>query len=98
GFDWLREGYESQEGKEKIKKVGKLMPIAEELGCTMAQLALAWCLANPQVSTVITGASKPEQVEENMASLEIVPKLTAEIMERIEEILDNKPEPETDFR
>ncbi|UCD43187.1 MAG: aldo/keto reductase [Chloroflexota bacterium] len=98
GFDWLREGYESQEGKEKIQKVGKLMPIAEELGCTMAQLALAWCLANPQVSTVITGASKPEQVEENMASLEIVPKLTAEIMERIEEILDNKPEPETDFR
>ena len=98
GFDWLREGYESQEGKEKIQKVGKLMHIAEELGCTMAQLALAWCLANPQVSTVITGASKPEQVEENMASLEIVPKLTAEIMERIEEILDNKPEPETDFR
>ena len=98
GFDWLREGYESQEGKEKIQKVGKLMPIAEELGCTMAQLALAWCLANPQVSTVITGASKLEQVEENMASLEIVPKLTAEIMERIEEILDNKPEPETDFR
>jgi voltage-dependent potassium channel beta subunit len=98
GFDWLREGYESQEGKEKIQKVGKLMPIAEELGCTMAQLALAWCLTNPQVSTVITGASKPEQVEENMASLEIVPKLTAEILERIEEILDNKPEPETDFR
>jgi voltage-dependent potassium channel beta subunit len=98
GFDWLREGYESQEGKEKIQKVGKLMPVAEELGCTMAQLALAWCLTNPQVSTVITGASKPEQVEENMASLEIVPKLTAEILERIEEILDNKPEPETDFR
>lgn len=98
GFDWLREGYESQEGKEKIQKVGKLMPIAEELGCTMAQLALAWCLTNPQVSTVITGASKPEQVEENMASLEIVPKLTAKILERIEEILDNKPEPETDFR
>ncbi len=98
GFDWLREGYESQEGKEKIQKVGKLMPVAEELGCTMAQLALAWCLTNPQVSTVITGASKPEQVEENMASLEIVPKLTAKILERIEEILDNKPEPETDFR
>jgi voltage-dependent potassium channel beta subunit len=98
GFDWLREGYESQEGKEKIIKVGQLMPIAEELGCTMAQLALAWCLLNPDVSTVITGASKTEQVEENMASLEIVPKLTDEVLDRIEEILDNKPKPETDFR
>jgi voltage-dependent potassium channel beta subunit len=98
GFDWLKEGYESQEGKEKILKVGQLMPIAEELGCSMAQLALAWCLVNPQVSTVITGASNPEQVEENMASLEVVPKLTSEVMDRIDEILDNKPKPESDFR
>jgi voltage-dependent potassium channel beta subunit len=98
GFDWLKEGYESQEGKEKILKVGQLMPIAEELGCTMAQLALAWCLVNQDVSTVITGASKPEQVKENMASLELVPKLTDEVMGRIEDILDNKPKPESDFR
>jgi aryl-alcohol dehydrogenase-like predicted oxidoreductase len=98
GFDWLKEGYESEEGKEKILKVGQLMPIADELGCTMAQLALAWCLVNPNVSTVITGASKPEQVEENMASLKLVPKLTTEVMGRIEDILDNKPKPESDFR
>lgn len=98
GFDWLREGYESQEGKEKIKKVGQLMPIAEELGCTMAQLALAWCLKNPHISTVITGASKPEQVVENIAALDVVPLLTDEIMERVDEILDNKPKPEPDFR
>jgi voltage-dependent potassium channel beta subunit len=98
GFDWLREGYESQEGKEKIIKVGQLMPIAEELDCTMAQMALAWCLKNPNVSTVITGASQPEQVVENIAALEIVPKLTVEVMDRIEGILDNKPKPEPDFR
>ena len=98
GFDWLRDGYESQEGKEKIEKVKQLMPISEELGCTMAQLALAWCLLNPNVSTVITGASKVEQVEENMISLEIAPKLTGEILARIEEILGNKPKPESDFR
>jgi voltage-dependent potassium channel beta subunit len=98
GFDWLREGYESQEGKEKIKKVGQLMPIAEELGCTMAQLALAWCLKNPNISTVITGASKPEQVVENIAALDVVPQLTEEIMERVDEILDNKPKPEPDYR
>ena len=98
GFDWLREGYESQEGKEKIKKVGQLMPIAEELGCSMAQLALAWCLKNPNISTVITGASKPEQVVENIAALDVVPQLTDEIMQRVDEFLDNKPKPEPDFR
>lgn len=98
GFDWLREGYDSQEGKEKISKVGQLMPIAESLGCSMAQMAIAWCLTNPNVSTVITGASKPEQVEENLAALEIVPKLTDDVLAQIEEILNNKPEPATDFR
>ena len=74
------------------------MPVAEQLGCTMAQLALAWCLVNPNVSTVITGASRPEQVEENMSALEVVPKLTSEVLEKIEVILDNKPKPEADFR
>jgi voltage-dependent potassium channel beta subunit len=98
GYDWLREGYESPEGKEKIEKVGRLMLVAEQLGCTMAQLALAWCLVNPNVSTVITGASRPEQVEENMSALEVVPKLTSEVLEKIEVILDNKPKPEADFR
>lgn len=98
GFDWLREGYESEQGVEKIKKVAELMPIADELGCSMAQLALAWCLKNPNVSTVITGASKPEQVVENMAALEFVPKLDDVVMERIEEVLDNKPKAEADFR
>jgi voltage-dependent potassium channel beta subunit len=98
GFEWLRDGYESEEGKVKIEKVGKLMPIAEELDCTMAQLALSWCLKNPNVSTVITGASRPEQVVENMAALEVVPKLTDEVMERIEAVLENKPKPEPDFR
>jgi len=74
------------------------MPIAQELGCSMAQLALAWCLKNPHVSTVITGASRPEQVRENMRALEVVNKLTPEVMERIEAILENKPEPEEDYR
>lgn len=98
GFDWLKEGYESPEGKEKVKKVGQLMPIAEELGCSMAQLALAWCLLNPNVSTVITGASRPDQVLENMAALDVVPKLTGDILDRIEAILANKPKPISDFR
>lgn len=98
GYEWLRKRFEGEEANYKIKKVQQMMPIAEELGCTMAQLALAWCLKNPNVSTVITGASRPEQVAENMKALEVVNKLTDEVMERIEAILDNQPEAEPDWR
>ena len=84
--------------QEKIEKVRQLTPLAEELGGSMAQLALAWCLKNPDVSTVITGASRPEQVRENMGALDLVGRLTPEVMERIEGILDNKPEPWPDYR
>lgn len=98
GFEWLKEQFESEESLQQIEKVRQLAPIADELGCTLAQLALAWCLKNPYVSTVITGASKPEQVVQNMQALEVVPKLTDEIMARIEDVLQNKPEPVPDFR
>ena len=98
GYEWLRERFESEEAQQDIEKVKQMMPIADELGCTMAQLALAWCLKNPHVSTVITGASKPEQVTENMKALEVVEKLDDDVMARLEEILDNKPEPEHDWR
>jgi len=64
----------------------------------MAQFALAWCLKNPNVSTVITGASKPEQVAQNMKTIDLADKLTDDVMQRIEEVLANKPEPESDFR
>jgi voltage-dependent potassium channel beta subunit len=98
GYEWLKKNYVGAEGKEKLEKVSLLMPIADELGCSMAQLALAWCLVNPDVSTVITGASRPEQVVENMAAMEVVPKLTGEVLDSIEKILDNKPRPAEDFR
>lgn len=98
-YEWLRKNLiESESGRKKLEKVKQLVPVAEELDISMPQMALAWCLKNPNVSTVITGASKPDQVEQNMQALDAVPKLTGEVMERIEEILDNKPEPETDFR
>lgn len=98
GYEWLREEVESEEGREKIRKAEALLPIAEELNCTLPQLALAWCLKNPHVSTVITGASRPEQVVENMQSLEVVSRLKEDILERIEAVLNNKPEPEEDYR
>jgi voltage-dependent potassium channel beta subunit len=87
GFEWLRKSLTP----ERIKKVRKISGVAKDLGCSPAQLALAWCLKNPHVSTVITGASRASQVTENMKALEVVPLLTVEIMEKIEEILGNKP-------
>ena len=97
-YEWLRKNFESDQGKANIEKARQLAPVAEELGCTQSQLALAWCLKNPNVSTVITGASRPEQVVENMAALDVVDKLTPDVLARIEGILDNKPTPLSDFR
>jgi voltage-dependent potassium channel beta subunit len=98
GYEWLRERYEGAEAESKIRKVRQLKLIADELGASLAQMALAWCLKNLFVSSVITGASRPEQVVENMKAVDIVDKLTPEIMDRIEGILGNKPVPELDFR
>lgn len=98
GYEWLRKYFESDEAKANIEKVKQLMPVAADLGCSMTQLAIAWCLKNPNVSTVITGASRREQVVENMKALEVVEKLTGGVMESIEAILNNRPEPETDWR
>ena len=98
GYEWLRETFEREETQRGIEKVRQLTPVAAELGCTMAQLALAWCLKNPHVSTVITGASKVSQVTENMQALDVAPKLTDEVMARIEAILQNKPQPPYDER
>ncbi len=72
GYQWLRENLITP---ENIQKVNRLEPIAKDLGCSLAQLGLAWCLKNPNVSTVLTGASRPEQVVENMKAVEVVDKL-----------------------
>ena len=98
GYAWLRERFESDTAKHNIEKVKRLTPIAKELGYSMAQLALAWCLKNPNVSSVITGASKASQVTENMKALDVLPKLTDDIMDRIEAILANKPSSVSDLR
>jgi voltage-dependent potassium channel beta subunit len=77
---------------ERIQKVKKLQPIAAELGISMPQMAIAWCLRNPRVSTVITGASRVEQLRENLKAMEMLEKLGPEVLERIEKVLENKPE------
>lgn len=88
GYEWLRR---SLTDEQRIAKVRALQPLAEELGASLAQMAIAWCLKNPNVSTVITGASRVSQVHENMKALEFVEKLTPEFMQRIEAILENDP-------
>jgi voltage-dependent potassium channel beta subunit len=93
GYEWLHGNLTNQ---EKLAKVAALEPIAKELGGTVAQLALAWCLKNPFVSTVITGASRVEQVHENMKSAEIAAKITPEIMEKIDVIFEVKKKDEDD--
>lgn len=98
-YKWLRENLlETESGKRKLEKVEKLAKLSDKIGLTMPELALAWCLKNENVSTVITGASKPEQVKQNMKAIDKVDSITNDVMEKIEEILDNKPEEEKDFR
>ena len=81
GYEWLAERLSEP---EKIAAVKRLAPIAFDLGCTLAQMSLAWCLKNPNVSTVITGASRSSQVVENMKARDVKPKLTPDVMARIE--------------
>ena len=98
GYEWLRTRFTDEKAKAQIEKVIKLASVAEIIGCTTAQLAIAWCLLNPNVSTVITGASKASQVKDNMKAIDIVDKLVPEVVETIEEILENKPEMPPDLR
>jgi voltage-dependent potassium channel beta subunit len=83
GYDWLRSELTDARKNEIVRK---LASIADELGCTVGQLAIAWVLKNPRVSTVITGASKLEQIGENMKAAEIATKLTPELKQQIEEV------------
>lgn len=92
GYDWLREIVESEEGRRRIAKVRRLTDVAAELDTSMARLALAWCLKNPQVSTVILGASKVEQVHDNLKALDLLPRLTEDVMAAIESILGDEAE------
>ena len=97
--EWLKESLlDSEKGKERLKKVGELAKVTDDIGIRMPHLALAWCLKNQDVSTVNTSASKPGQVKENMKAIDKVDLLTDDVIDKIEEILDNKPDQPQDFR
>jgi voltage-dependent potassium channel beta subunit len=91
GYEWLHDSLTDQ---ERLKKVSALEPIAKDLDCTISQLSLAWCLKNPFVSSVITGATRVEQVQENMQASKITPKLTDDVMKMIDAIFGVKEEEE----
>ena len=76
---------------ENQEKVQALHNLASDLGVSLTNMSLAWCLKNPNVSSVILGATKTHQLEENLKSLEVLPKLTTELMEKIDEVMGNKP-------
>ena len=86
---WLSERLLQETHAEKVKN---LMALASDLGVSMPQLGVAWCLKNPDVSTVILGATKPEQLQETLTAPSILPMLTADVIERIENIIQNKPQ------
>ena len=88
GFEWLKDAWVAE---EKLKKVKKLSELAEKLGMTTATLSIAWCLKNPNVSTVILGATKKQQLNENLKSLDAMKFLTSEVMEKIEKIMQTTP-------
>jgi len=84
-FEWMKKRVQNE---KKLAVTRDLAKVADDLGVSMAQMALAWCLKNPNVSTVITGASKISQVEENMKAVEIKENLTDDVMDRIEKIIE----------
>lgn len=83
GYEWIRDRIT----KDRLEIVAQLMPIAAELGCSMAQLAIAWCTKNPKVSSVITGATREDQLLENLAAVAVIPRLTAPVMQEINQIV-----------
>jgi len=87
GYEWLKNSMvESERGQERMTKVSALAPVAEEMGVKLSNLAIAWCLLNENVSTVILGASKIEQLEENLKSLEVLPLINQEVINKLSSI------------
>ena len=87
-MEWLQT---RPEAPVHIEKVKDLEPVAKDLGCSLAQLAIAWCLKNQNISSAILGASRVEQLQENLRAEDVVSKLTPEVLERIEGVMQNKP-------
>jgi len=91
GYEWLRDIMMGEQGRARIEKIKELAKIADAAGMPIHHMALLWCLANPRVSTVILGASRIEQLHDNLSALQSREKLTADVMAAIEGVMGNKP-------
>jgi voltage-dependent potassium channel beta subunit len=92
GYEWLRKDFESPEGQAKLAKVKALASVADDAGLPIHHLALLWCLANPRVSTVILGASRLDQLTNNLAALDARARLTPDVLEAVEQVMQTRPE------
>ncbi len=88
GYEWLRDRFTDESVNEIVRK---LRGIAGQLGCSLAQLSIAWCARNPRVSSVILGASRVEQLRENLGAIDVLPKLTPDVLDRIDEATGYEP-------
>ncbi len=88
GFEWLKKRWLQE---DRLKKVQQLSAIATRLDTSLASLAIAWCISNPNVTTAIVGATRPEQLRENFKALDVLPRLQPAVLQEIEEVLQNKP-------
>ncbi|KPP57667.1 hypothetical protein Z043_124588 [Scleropages formosus] len=90
-YQWLKDKIVSEDGRKQQAKLKELGHIAEKLGCTLPQLAVAWCLRNEGVSSVLLGTSNPEQLTENLGAIQVLPKMTSHVVSEIDHILGNRP-------
>lgn len=91
GMEWLKENIMGEENKWKHERIKNLKTLADEMGVPLNRLSIAWVLKNPNVSTAILGASKTEQLTDNLKALEALPLLTQEVMDKIDGIMQNRP-------
>uniref|UniRef100_A0A8C8DDW3 Voltage-gated potassium channel subunit beta-1 n=1 Tax=Oryzias sinensis TaxID=183150 RepID=A0A8C8DDW3_9TELE len=96
-YQWLREKIMSEDGRKQQAKLKELTHIAEKLGCTLPQLAIAWCLRNEGVSSVLIGSSNPVQLTENLGAIQVIPKITTGIASEVDHLLGNRPHSKKDF-
>uniref|UniRef100_A0A3B3I3H0 Potassium voltage-gated channel subfamily A regulatory beta subunit 3 n=1 Tax=Oryzias latipes TaxID=8090 RepID=A0A3B3I3H0_ORYLA len=98
GYQWLKERVSSEEGRRQLAKIKELHLLADRLGCTAAQLAIAWCLRSEGVSSVLLGVSNTDQLIENLGALQILSQMTPQTITEIDALLGNKPHSKKESR
>ncbi|KAK1898339.1 Voltage-gated potassium channel subunit beta-2, partial [Dissostichus eleginoides] len=98
GYQWMKDKVLSEEGHRQQVKLKELQAVAERMGCTLPQLAIAWCLRNEGVNSVLLGASRTDQLMENIKAIQVLPKLSLSIVSEVDNLLGNKPYSKKDFR